>query len=113
MVIHQHRPAHKNTQSYNTILQGTLSSVTVSHVECLPNGGEEFGDFGSSTATSYRPADKEQRRCLSYNNNSALYVVISSADFVWFLSRIVPSRSLDRVTRSSELRRNLLRGGGS
>jgi len=101
---------HKNASE---ITHSTLPSVTVSHVECLPNGVEVLDVFGSSTATSYLPADKGQRRCLSYNNNSALYAVISSEDFIWFLSRRVPSRSLDRVTRSSELRRNLLRGGGS
>ena len=96
------------------ITHSTFPSATVSHVECLPSGGvEELDAFGSSTATSYLPADRGQRRCLSYNNNSALYVDISSEDFTWFLSRRVPSRSLDRVTRSSELRRNLLRGGGS
>lgn len=94
-------------------LHATLPSVTVSHVECFPNGVEELDTFVSSKATSYLPADRTQRRCLSYNVNSALNVVVSSADFIWFLSRNVPSRSLDRVTRSSELRRNLLRGGGS
>jgi len=79
----------------------------------LPNGDDDLDVLGSSTATSYLPAVSGQRRCLSYNSISALYIVVSSAAFVWCLSRRLISRSLDRVTRSSELRRNLLRGGGS
>jgi len=97
---------------HGKLLHITLPSVTVSQVECLPSGVEEFDVFDSSTATSYLPADKRQRRCLSYSNSSALSVVSSSNDFfLWFLSLSVPSRSLDRVTRSSELRRILLCGG--
>jgi len=62
----------ESTKTHGKLLHSTLPSVTVSQVECLPNEVEALDVFGSSTATSYLPADRGQRRCLSYNNNSAL-----------------------------------------